>query len=269
MTVSSAEYAPPRASYLVCASQRTGSTLLCDALADTNLLGRPREYFWDGDERLWSSRWKAERLLMEDGYAAYLSAVLRAGTTDSGIFGAKLMWNHAEDFLGKLAATRELAGTAKPDLLHAVFPGLRAVHLVRRDKIAAAVSQWRAEVSGRWRDDGDGGTYLGPPPPLDVIRVTVLHEYQHAAEAGWPRLLRAARVPFCQVSYDEIVTDREGSVRRIAAFVDEATELPLPLPSPRTRRQSDRATSGYVSSWVDATGGCVACGSVNAAASSP
>ena len=34
-----------RRSYLVCATQRSGSTLLCELLKDTGVAGRPEEYF--------------------------------------------------------------------------------------------------------------------------------------------------------------------------------------------------------------------------------
>src|SRR3954468_249168 len=35
----------PQASYLVCATPRSGSTLLCEALCNTGVAGRPAEYF--------------------------------------------------------------------------------------------------------------------------------------------------------------------------------------------------------------------------------
>ena len=35
----------PRSSYLVCATPRSGSTLLCEALINTGLAGHPKEYY--------------------------------------------------------------------------------------------------------------------------------------------------------------------------------------------------------------------------------
>ena len=35
----------PERSYLVCATPRSGSTLVCKALRDTGVAGRPEEYF--------------------------------------------------------------------------------------------------------------------------------------------------------------------------------------------------------------------------------
>ncbi len=35
----------PNTSYLVCATPRSGSTLLCEALTNTGIAGQPKEYF--------------------------------------------------------------------------------------------------------------------------------------------------------------------------------------------------------------------------------
>ncbi|MBE9506501.1 MAG: hypothetical protein IMY86_00490, partial [Chloroflexi bacterium] len=47
----------PHTSYLICATNRSGSSLLCEALKNTGIAGRPEEYFWRDDEPFWSERW--------------------------------------------------------------------------------------------------------------------------------------------------------------------------------------------------------------------
>ena len=49
-TTDRAEQPPvkPTRSYLVCATPRSGSTLLCEGLESTGVAGRPREYFEEG-----------------------------------------------------------------------------------------------------------------------------------------------------------------------------------------------------------------------------
>ena len=44
-------------SYLICATPRSGSFLLCEALKNTGIAGNPEEYFWRGDEPFWKERW--------------------------------------------------------------------------------------------------------------------------------------------------------------------------------------------------------------------
>ena len=48
---------PPRAPYLVCSTPRSGSSLLCDALALTGRMGAPIEYFNPDHRRALSERW--------------------------------------------------------------------------------------------------------------------------------------------------------------------------------------------------------------------
>ena len=48
-------------SCLICATPRTGSTLLCGLLASTKVAGHPESYFREPDEQLWAARWGIAR----------------------------------------------------------------------------------------------------------------------------------------------------------------------------------------------------------------
>src|SRR3954451_23820784 len=117
--------ARPMLSYLVCATPRSGSTLLCHLLDSTGVAGHPDEYFEalrhsglprqpheyfdphrhaniierlafrempDGTPRAPDPLWRPET------YDRYLQSVLERGTTPNGVFGAKLMWGYLGDF---------------------------------------------------------------------------------------------------------------------------------------------------------------------------
>jgi LPS sulfotransferase NodH len=62
------------------------------------------------------------------------AAVRRAGTTPNGMFAAKIMWSHTDDLWARLQGRT----------LEDVFGPLRYVQMIRRDKIAQAVSLWTA-----------------------------------------------------------------------------------------------------------------------------
>src|SRR4051794_22395246 len=121
----------PDRSYLVCATPRSGSTLLCRALAQTGVAGRPEEYF---EARATTGRPPEPRdyfnarkgtgtflaevdldsLLGTDhpvppapeysslegvsDYRDHIAATLDRGITPNGVFGAKIMWGHLDDF---------------------------------------------------------------------------------------------------------------------------------------------------------------------------
>ena len=125
----------PTRSYFVCATPRSGSTLLCALLDQTGIAGHPEEYFEalrhsgvprrpheyfdpdrhaniierlafrelpDGSEHTPSDLWDP------GSYGRYIDWTLEQGTTDNGVFGAKLMWGYLGDFADLL---RGIEGT--------------------------------------------------------------------------------------------------------------------------------------------------------------
>lgn len=69
---------PPRRCYTIWFSQRTGSTLLCQALEATGLAGIPNEWFY---------RWLADQHQHDPAKLQML--LWENGSTPNGIFGLK------------------------------------------------------------------------------------------------------------------------------------------------------------------------------------
>ncbi len=80
-------------SYLICATPRTGSSLLCGLLESTGVAGNSESYFRQPDEHAWAAQWG---IASQSGgalsYADYVRAVLAAGRTENGVFSARIMW---------------------------------------------------------------------------------------------------------------------------------------------------------------------------------
>ena len=162
-------------SYLVCATPRSGSTLLCEALKGTGVAGRPEEYFEavpatgrpprpeDYLEGLDDAEAHAlvggaaapepppySSLAGVSSYAEHLERVREWGTTPNGVFAAKLMWDHVER-LTALGPMDEL------------FDRPRYVWVRRGDVVRQAVSLWRAMQTQSWRDDSTDGAAAARP----------------------------------------------------------------------------------------------------------
>ena len=178
-------------SYVVCATPRSGSTLVCQTLLRTGVAGRPEEYF----EALRSTgvprrpeeyfhessdRTILDHLGQQEGalspsprsplwsrtaYDRYLDWVLEAGTTPNGVFGAKLMWGYLEDFTSLLRNVPAYRDLPLSDLLPEVFPNLTFVRVVRANKIRQAVSLWKAVQTASWRqEESDASKAVGSLP---------------------------------------------------------------------------------------------------------
>ena len=173
--------------YLVCASQRSGSTLLVESLAHTGVAGRPEEFFQyfatssqSPQPREWFAGVTDPEILsllapLDHGTVDirntddWRSDVLAAGRTDNGVWGGKLMWNQTPLLI---ARTRVASGSLRT-AIRSLFDGADPVyvHVYREDIVPQAVSMWRAVQTRVWRDDGGDRSDDGAVYHLSLIHI--------------------------------------------------------------------------------------------------
>jgi LPS sulfotransferase NodH len=260
--------------FLVCATPRSGSTLVCQALRQTDVAGRPEEYFEalrhsgrprrpeeyflglddpsildqlgerSGAEESLPRSW----LWSRSAYDRYLAWAINTGTTPNGVFSAKLMWGYFEDFVGLLRTIPRYRDLALVDILPAVFgEDLTYVRVVRANKIRQAVSLWKAIQTANWRQD-DGGTFHPddcPEPCFNFRAIAHLLQQILAEEASWDAYFEHSGVRPTLVLYENFAADPRTSTLNILE------RLGLEAPSDvtvhaRMKRQSD----GINDDWV-------------------
>ncbi|HEY5004874.1 MAG TPA: Stf0 family sulfotransferase [Ktedonobacteraceae bacterium] len=241
----------PHISYLVCATPRSGSTLLCEDLTNTGLAGYPKEYFEALKEtglprspRDYFKKTSNPELLDLIGnysrgddaspvltgfasYADYLTHVLEEGTTPNGVFGAKLMWGYLEDFLLYLRDIPAYKDLPVPQLFATIFPNLHYIHISRRDKVRQAISLWRAIQSWSWRQErGSDGTPPRPARELVFNYAAIDHLVQRtlAHEEAWKNYFTENAIQPCYVVYEELVETYEKTTLHILQYLN----IPLP-----------------------------------------
>jgi trehalose 2-sulfotransferase len=242
----------PTHAYLVCATQRSGSTLLCETLRASGVAGvplehfqmrldsgappQPRDYFAPDTEPAVLARLAPARPTTPDDEppAAWRERVLRAGTGAGGVWGGKLMWDQTADLVARVGAP-DLAGAI--DAL--LGPAVRLVRVVREDKVAQAVSLWTALQTESWRHDG------GPERDAvyDRTAIALLVARLEAQDAAWEAWLDQTGRPALRVGYDALAADPAGTV----AGVLEALDLPTgTVPAPATSRQSGARSADWI-----------------------
>jgi LPS sulfotransferase NodH len=251
----------PKFAYLVCATPRSGSTLLCETLRTTGTAGNPLEHFEvlrhssqprqphehfegvdDPDVLNLLSAPDPPRRDPEPS-ADWWERILRDGTTPNGVWGGKLMWGHVDDLLDR---AHELDGVP-PDAdldatLRALFGAdLRLVFVTRADKVAQAVSLWRAVQTQAWRAGH------GVPAQEARYAFAAIDHLVHQLEdhdAQWRRWFAVHGWAPHAVSYDELAADPPrtvGAVLRALGLPDDH------VPAPATERQGD----GRSRAWAD------------------
>lgn len=161
-------------SYLVLASQRSGSTLLVESLRSTGVAGAPEEFFQylpttsrAPQPREWFTGVDDESILtlldpFDPGTPDLADAttwrdyVRTAGRSPNGVWGGKLMWNQTTLLQNR---AKDLPDRSLDGLLSAICDviGERPlfIHVYRPDVVAQAVSLWRAIQTGSWRGRSD------------------------------------------------------------------------------------------------------------------
>jgi LPS sulfotransferase NodH len=239
-------------SYFVCATPRTGSSLLLGLLASAGVAGRPQAYFRAPDELLWADPWGIPREPAGGfDYADYLRAALAAGRTGNGVFGAKLMWGTLDKLVDKLGMVHpDLAG-GDVALLDRAFGRTRLVYLRRDDVVAQAVSWLRAEQTDTWYVGGGGeiggnGGGSGRSPTFDAAGIDRLVRLIEEHNAGWEEWFAASGVRPHRIRYEDLDADMVGVTRGTLDF------LGLDLPDghaivPQHQRQADQLND----QWID------------------
>jgi trehalose 2-sulfotransferase len=232
----------PSLSYLICCSERTGSTLLGDALSGTGIAGRPHGYF--SRVALYNPRMR--RILREaKDDDSYLDKVIVAATTPNGVFGAKVHW---ENFLGLIARVERLVHAQQgevpvrpPELLRLRLPGLRFVWLARRNEVARAISHYLAKKTDRWHVDSrwsTGGSEEVGELAFDFDQIDAFVRSGKSDELRWRQFFREHDIVALELTYEELVRDLEGTVRCVLEFVGIPV-ADVKVPPPTSRRLAD------------------------------
>ena len=260
----------PERSYLVCATPRSGSTLLCKALDRTGVAGHPEEFFEAkqqtgaparGSDYLWDAPdVDLHELLGEDpeppapGYSSledigdyreHLCRTLELGTTPNGVFGAKIMWGHRQDFLRLARTLPELKDVSERELLAALFPNLKFVWVRRYDRPRQAVSLWKAIQTQSWRAE-QGSTR---EPVYSFAAIDHLRQMLDRNDGAWGHWFEQGRVEPLELRYRHVAGDPAGSVRRVLAHL--GVDAPdYPEPHAAMERQADATSEEWVERYV-------------------
>jgi LPS sulfotransferase NodH len=255
-----------RTSYLVCATPRSGSTLLCETLHGTGVAGNPLEFFEALPETGVPRRPLDYLAGLEDQealgliervpppepppysdvrgcatYADHLAKVRRDGTTPNGVFGAKIMWGHLED-LGRRLDTPDL-GALADDL----FDRPRFVWVRRVDTVRQAVSLWRAMQTQSWRAENEPAA---GEPRYSFAALHHLVRLLSGHDAAWERFFADRGERVLTLAYEDVAADLATALRRTLDHIGVAPPPGALDALPRMRRQADERSDEWAAAYA-------------------
>lgn len=238
-------------SYLVCATERSGSTLLCELLAGTGVAGRPEEFFEslnatgrvrqpreyfppDADPSILELLPPLDPPLAGVPHAQRLAEAHERGTTPNGVFGAKMMWAYLPDFLAH----------GEPE---AQLGPLRWIHVEREDTVAQAISLWRAVQTAQWRAE-DRDSHVDPVFHAGAIAHLKARQEEHAA--AWRTWFAERGTEPLEIVYEEFAQAPRATICHVLDHIGVPSEG-VEVPEPPMRRQSDARSQEWVDRFRD------------------
>jgi LPS sulfotransferase NodH/broad specificity phosphatase PhoE len=252
----------PVQSYTIWFSQRTGSTLLNNALNSTGMAGQPNEWL-NGKDPLTATQADVERMWT-------------GGTTANGVFGLKTSLKREWiDAFRQLYTLPETATQA--EVWQTAFPNCnKHIYMTRRNKVRLAVSWWRAIVSGEWhraseakrqesdaedkREPVDGLVPADRPVPGDQRGLAdkgdlvdkynfdaIRHLYIESSmrEAALEEFFTESGIVPLTIVYEDFILDYEGTVRKVLEFLNLPTDN-VTIAPPSHDRLADDVSEDWV-----------------------
>lgn len=230
-------------SYIVAATPRSGSSLLCEGLSATSVAGFPNEFFAPDFRWMWRKAWGLEDSI---GINSYIESALFHGTSRNGITAFKIQWMHA-------APLAEEMGRPGEDALSALLPGARFVNIIRLDRRAQALSWFRAIATNEWWRFGAAS---GPPPPaFDRAAVLSLEAHLQNQQNAWQRYFAERGIVPLTVEYEALGRDYRGEITRVLQFLGLDRLPAAAIPPPCLSRQADSVTADW-RQRLDQASGC-------------
>lgn len=239
--------------YVICATPRSGSTLVCDLLAETGVAGRPNSFYRRQSMPGWAAEWGITVPPDSPDFdRIYLDAALRVGRAGTPMFGIRAMRDHLLEMLRRLDLLFPgLPGDAAR--IEAALGPTRYVCLSRKDKVAQAVSRLRAEQSGLWHRHADGAVreQVGPAnePRYDFDAIAAYLAEAEADEAAWEEWFSANRIVPLRITYEALTADPVSSIRLILTHLG-LDPVHADGVSPRTAKLADDESRAWAARFA-------------------
>jgi len=231
-------------SYIICATPRSGSTLLCEALRNTGIAGNPDEYFGPMHVKRWRDEWKTK------SQSDYLGKAIEQSKGENGVLGLKIMRLYWQNVIEFLQSATNLTCYSERDLMSRCFPNLRYIWITRRNKVRQAVS-WMKFLQGSawyWEDETPqeiGNLEFKP----DVIREFIIQTASH--EAAWQEYFQVNKINPHIVVYEDLASAYEKTARDVIKYLGIQPHGEIIFGERRLRKQADALTEEWVHKYLE------------------
>ncbi len=226
--------------YVIFATPRSGSYLLCEALKNTNLAGYPKEYFGPYQR---SILWK-ELSAFDQG--DYVGKLIKTLSTPNNVFGIKITWRQFVHFIKSVSSLSEFSDMKGKEIMDSLFPNLYYIYITRNDKTRQAISYWKALQTGVWTQTSGAIQQQDFQPIFDYGAINVLLSRINEDEKHIQHFFVENNLKPFKVVYEEFITTYEETSLQILDFLKIQHHKPIKF-SRHMHAQSNKQSEEWLS----------------------
>ncbi len=229
--------------YLVCATPRSGSALLCDGLWNTKIAGQPDEYF--NPDYL-------DKIGIPNGdLSAHCRKIFELGLGSNGVSGVKAMWWALEEFVNRVQKNNKQYKDVTVWRLKKYFPPLKYVWITRINKRRQAISFSRmiqTGVSRKLKEDLSGNDRI---PVFDFQQIDNLAKELTRADAHWRQFFKKHNIEPLKIVYEDFIHRYDETLLTVLKFLGVPIPEKFVIPECRLVRQSDAQSEDWLRKYSD------------------
>lgn len=212
---------PPKQSYIIWFTPRTGSTYVSELLAATGHMGTPGELFNIGPDTSLAKTYQVH------SYESLVQGLWERGSSPNGVFGVKFslyheVWAQIVKEIHELKREPLPSATYEGQFLGEIFPNCKHIYLTRRNKIRQAVSWWKAIKKGVWhmreKERWDEEAFYSTN--YDFNALSYLLTEISVRECAMEAFFRQNQIKPMTWVYEDLAQDPQGMLARMADFLD-------------------------------------------------
>ncbi len=225
--------------YFICATPRTGTNLLCEALAKTGMAGQPDEYFGHMHEARWKPAWGVN---LAKEYVERMKAEAR---TDNGVWGVKVMMQYFDDIYGLLSELHPGERASRFEIIERTFGDLNYVWMTRRDKLDQAISLHKAYQNFAWTVDREASHPDESTLAFDCAEIDRILSEITKNEADWERYFLAVKRQPYMIVYEEFIENYQTTVNEVLSHLGIQFSFEGQIDDSRFQRQQNRLSKRW------------------------
>ena len=232
---------------LILSTQRSGSTMICDDIASTGVLGQPNEYFIKPIDLWYANKNKSN-------VVEIINEIPFKSSSSNGVQAVKIMSNQIDPIGAILNKVNLASGKNNLDCFFNYFSDFTFVRVARIDQVAQAVSRIMAKNTGiyHYLDPAKSSLRLGRSSPRERNESGI--EYSHdliqtnindimAEEKTMENYLQMYSIDPLKIIYEDSIASR--------SYINEiASRLGIPPISILAERGIKKVGGSISQSWI-------------------